>query len=144
MCFSFSHLDISDSPSGVRRPSIRLRNLQENKILMEPLREFDTAINRAGVFSATAANQGVPPARAMAIAPNTKLPATGPISANGTKREASNRPSSEDNGGEKGNCKQVATGVHDQAGGGGGGSGSGEEGATQDPGLVSLRGVNFR
>ena len=59
---------------------------------MEPLREFDTAINRAGVSSATAANQG----------------------------------------------------VHDQAGGGGGGSGSGEEGVTQDPGLVSLRGVNFR
>ena len=62
MCFCFSHPDTFESPFGVRRPSIRLRNLQENKnkILMEALREFDIAINRAGVSSATAANQGVP------------------------------------------------------------------------------------
>ena len=80
-----------------------------------------------GVSSATAANQGVPPARAIAIALKTKPAATGPIPANGTKREASNRsssivprPSSEDNGGE-----------HDQAGGGGGRSWSGEESVSQ-------------
>ena len=93
MCFS-SHLDTFDSPFGGRCSFIRLRNLLENKILMEPLREFDIAINRAGVSSATAANQGVPPARAMTIAPKTKPEATEPIPANGTKREASNRSSS--------------------------------------------------
>ena len=109
---------------------------------MEPLREFDVAIKRAGVSSTAIGRQGSFSTHAMTIAPKPKPAATGQKPVDATKREASTPSSSENNGGEEGKCEQVANGVHDQAGGGGGGSA--EDSVKRDPGLVSLVGVNFR